>query len=135
MKSFVAIAVVGLFAVAFAVPLTEEQVKKSQENAAKCAAVHKVDGKVVHQLKKGDFSNNDESTQKFVHCFLQEAGLVDQHGKQQEDVILEKLTKSEKKDKAEIKKVMDECKHVDGTSDYNRSYNAYKCYRTKIADF
>lgn len=135
MKAFVTIALVGLIAIASAVPLTDDQVKKSQEHAAKCAAVNKVDGKVVHQLKKGDFTNNNESTQKFVHCFLQEAGLVDQHGKQNVDVIIAKLTKSEKKDKAEIQKVVDECKSVEGTSDYNRSFNGYKCYRSKIADF
>jgi len=132
MKSFVAIALFGLFAVALANPLTEDQVKKSQEHAAKCAAVHKVDGKVVHQLKKGDFSNEDESTKKFVHCFLQEAGLVDKDGKQNKEVIIQKLTKSGKKSEGDIKKVVEECDKVTGATADEKSYNGYKCYRMKI---
>lgn len=132
MKSFTAIALVGLFAVALAVPLTEEQIQKSQEHVMKCAAKYNVEASVVQQLKNGDFSNSDESTQCFTHCFLQEAGLVDAHGNQNEAVIIAKLSQSAQKTESDIKNVYEVCKNVMGTSDCNKSYNAYKCYRTQL---
>lgn len=132
MKSFVAIVFFGLIAGAFTIPLTEEQIKKSQELVMKCAAKFNVEASVVQQLKNGDFSNSEESTQCFALCFLHEAGLVDEHGNQIESAIIEKLSLSAKKEKSEIKKVYDECKNVIGTSACNKSFEAYKCYRTKL---
>lgn len=131
MKSFAIIVVFGIIACAIAAPLTEEQIKKGQEHVKTCIEKTKVDPAVVQQLKAGDFSNDDESTQCFALCFLKEAGFVDANGNQQEDVIVQKLA-VEEKDKPMIRSLVQKCKNVGGSSPCNKAFNAYKCYRSSL---
>lgn len=128
MKSFVAIAIFGLLAVAAAQPFTEEQLKKGEELMKKCIGETKVNPEVVKQLKAGDFSNNDETSQRFTLCFLNAAGFVDANGNQQENVIIEKLSTTN--DKAKVKALYEKCKNEKGSSPHETAYVAFKCYRS-----
>jgi hypothetical protein len=131
MKSYTAIIVFGIISATLAAPLTDEQVQKGQMHAKKCIGKTQVNPAIVEKLKAGDFSHDDEATQCFAHCFLQEADFVDQHGNQKEDMIIAKLA-AEEKDKPMIKALVDKCKNVNGDSPCNRSFNAYKCYRSAL---
>lgn len=128
MRSFAVFAIFGLLAIAAAIPFTEEQVKKGQEHVKKCIGETHVDPANVQKLKDGDFSHDDENTQCFTLCFFREAGFMDEHGNQNEDVIIEKL--SADKDKTQVKAVYDKCKNEQGTSPCNKAFNVYKCYRS-----
>ena len=129
MKSFVVIFV--LVTIATAVPFTEEQVKKGQEHVKKCVDETKVDPANVMKLKQGDFSADDEKSQCFALCFFREAGFMDTAGKQNENVIVEKLSAG--KDKASVKALYEKCRNEKGTSACNTAYNVYKCYRSAMA--
>lgn len=131
MKSFIAIAIFGLLAVAAAHPFTDEQVQKGREHAKKCIEESGIDPAVVQKLKAGDFAGHDEKAECFTFCFLREAGFVDDKGNQNEAVIVDKL--SVDNDKTKVQALYEKCKNEKGLSPCNQSYNIFKCYRSAVA--
>lgn len=131
MKSFIAIAVFGLLAVAAALPFTDEQIQKGREHAKKCMEETGVDPAIVQKLKTGDFTGHDEKSECFTFCFLNNAGFVDATGAQNEAVIIEKL--SVDKDKAQVTALYEKCKNEEGSNACNKAFNMYKCYRGAFA--
>ncbi|CRK93118.1 CLUMA_CG006613, isoform A [Clunio marinus] len=113
-----ALTVFGIFAVASAMPFTEEQKQKAQNYIEKCIQETGVSPEIVQKLKAGDFSNEEEKTQNFALCFFREAGFVDDQGNQQLDVIIEKLSAGN--DTEQAKAVVEKCKDVTGTTPSRR---------------
>lgn len=128
MKSFVAIAVLGLCAFAAAAPaISDEQKAKARALIEACVKETKVDPAVPKMLKDGDFSTTDPKAAEFVYCFLRKAGFIDASGNQNLDVIKEKLLPHGDQDKLEA--AVEKCKDVKGDSPAETAWLAYKCYR------
>lgn len=128
MKSFVAFAVLGFCAFAAAAPaMSDEQKAKARALVEACVKETKVDPSVPKMLKEGDFSTTDPNAAKFVYCFLRKANLIDSAGKQNIEMIKEKLLPHG--DQAAIDEAISKCKDIEGDSPEQSAWLAYKCYR------
>lgn len=131
MKSYVAIALFGLLAVAAAHPFTEDQMQKADEHLKHCMAQEQIDPEVVKNLRAGDYSNVDAKVKCFILCFFQKSGFMDAQANQIENVIIEKL--SVDNDPTKVKALFEKCKNEKGATPCDTAFAVYQCYRSSGA--
>nr|QRF70928.1 odorant binding protein [Semiothisa cinerearia] len=107
------------------VHLTGAQKDKAAQNVVECMKETGTKADVVAEVKKGHFTD-DENIKKFTLCFFEKAGVVDHDGKLNVEAALAKLPTGV--DKAEAKKLLEDCKNKKGKDAADTAYEIFKCY-------
>lgn len=132
MKSFIAIALFGLLAVAAAAPaaVNEAQLEKAGKIIAACKEQHKVSDEVIAKLKKGEFAGMDNTAKCFAQCFMKSAGFTDDQGNMDPDTVMKKLANDQNRE--QIATIVETCKNKGGSTPCERGFNTYTCARAMI---
>ncbi|XP_059048155.1 B1 protein-like [Achroia grisella] len=118
-------AVAGQTVDAHNVQLSQTQKDKVQQFTVECQKETGVKPDLLVEAKKGKF-NDDDALKKFTLCFFKKTGIVDSQGKLNVETALSKLP--EGVDKADAKKLLEECRKKTGKDAADTAFEILKCY-------
>ncbi|KAM3967590.1 general odorant-binding protein 69a-like [Aphomia sociella] len=107
------------------VHLSQTQKEKVHQYTAECQKETNVKPELLVEAKTGKFAN-DDALKKFTLCFFKKSGIIDNEGKLNIESALMKLP--EGVDKAEAKKLLEECKKKTGKDAADTAFEIFKCY-------
>nr|UDM59718.1 putative odorant binding protein 18 [Corcyra cephalonica] len=119
------IAIVGESVKAHNVHLSQTQKEKANQYVAECQKETGVKPELLVEAKTGKFPE-DDGLKKFTLCFFKKSGIIDGEGKVNVETALMKLP--EGVDKAEAKKLLEECKKKTGKNAAETAFEIFKCY-------
>lgn len=109
------------------VQLSGAQKEKVNQYAMECIKQTGVKPEVIAEVKKGHL-NDSEDLKKFTLCFFQKSGVIGPDGKLNVETALAKLPPGV--DKAEAKKVLEDCKNKKGKTVEDTAFQIFKCYHS-----
>ncbi|XP_026758694.2 B1 protein-like [Galleria mellonella] len=129
MKTFLflvfVMAVAGQAVEAHNVHLSQAQKEKAQQYTVECQKETGVKPELLLEAKQGKLSD-DDALKKFTLCFFKKSGIVDDEGKLNVETALSKLP--EGVDKADAKKLLEECRKKTGKDAADTAFAILKCY-------
>ncbi|XP_055645089.1 uncharacterized protein LOC129780631 [Toxorhynchites rutilus septentrionalis] len=76
---------------------------------------------------EGNLGRRDDKFKCFVRCVLSKPGFIDAAGEVNKEILIEKLSKGNTREKAEM--IAELCHKFDGTDACQKAFGLYECYQ------